>query len=339
MATSLKAFEAIQIGREATKGTAVNATRVLVGNGILREMQERYYSAYPRGVLATVGGDGIVIAKGTEFEIESELCTQEAVWPFLLGARGQVTPTTGTDDETWVFTPADLTDGDPTLDSATVEFVEADGSTNHIQTEAQHVMCSEFEAQFAFNQIATMRWRGFGRARQSATPTAALSPYSSRELLTSNLLSVFLDTSWANLGNTQLATVVRNARLAVQFFPMPDYTLDGRSDLDLTQHRIRPTGARLSLTLELNAAGAARFAAWRAGTRQFVRLKCTGNAVGGAVHTFQFDGSYRIVSQSDPQEAEDGLITQDFELEAVYDETGTNIWAATVINNIDETEL
>lgn len=49
-------------------------------------------------------------------------------------------------------------------------------------------------------------------------------------------------------------------------------------------------------SLELDAVGAARIAAWRAQTPQYIRLKYTGNGV----KTVQVDGAYRFVSGSRP---------------------------------------
>lgn len=332
MATAIEQFTKLQGGIETTKGTLVAATRLLQGQGYLHEQLDFYRSPYPRQIRATVGGAGSIVRKGVMVNFESELTFEEVLWPLLTGVVGAVTPTATASLQTWVFTPV-LTTGVPTIDAATFEFIRSDGVTNHYYGESGYCMTDSFSIEFNFNQPAKLSWQMFGRARQTDTPTAGLSVYSSREVAISNLCKVFLDTTWAGLGGTQLNTIVRSAKLDVSTGLAPDYTLDGRADLDMTKHIIASgLGAKLSLTLEFDATGASFFSTYyRANAQAYIRLIVTGRTISAGVSTVQIDGSYRFASE--PQFSIDGdnvLVQAD--LEAVYDTTGTKILEFTVKN-------
>lgn len=332
MATALRSFDLMQIGKETTKGTRVAATKKLVGQGYLTEEIDRYYSNYPRGVRGTVGGDGVAIRKGTRWTWETELNAEEILWPLHMGLKGGITAS-GTTAKTWTFSP-ELT-GAPTLTSATIECIQSDGSTNHIVTEAGYALVDTLKLDWAMNQVGKMSWSGFARARQSDTPTGSLTPYSSREELVTPLLAVYADTSWAGLGGTALAGVVRSASAEFAFGNAPDYTFDQRSDLDFSQHKYGPVGLKLNLTMELNATGASEFANWRAGTRRFVRLSQVGSVAEAGtpdiLKEVRVDASCRISAA--PQFSDDGdfrLVS--LQMDAVYDATASKIFEVTAVN-------
>lgn len=331
MATALQVFNYLQYGRESTKGNAVASTRDLIGNFTVREIQDVYYSEYPRGVNATVGGDGVVTMKGVEWTLETELTPQEFLLPVLGGILGNITATAGTSDYTWVGTPT-LT-GDPTLDSFTMEFGFSDGSTNHIIIECYYNMVTSYDIEFPKNGVCKLTVNGFGRARQSTAPTAALTEYANRHILKSALTTWYVDTTWAGLGGTQLASTVRSAKIHVDCFPKPNWTQDGRSDLDFVNHRVTPIGGTIDLTIEKNASGATQYGAWRDRTRRYIRQKTTGGTIGSAVYTVQHDMSVSLVT-ADPNPSEDnqGLIALTGKF--VYDTTGTKILLATAINDL-----
>ena len=322
MSTALQPFTILQIGEEAAKGTIVAATQQLPGEGSLAEEQDFYRSPYPAGVRANVGGAGVVIRNGVEVDWNSELTAEDLLWALHSGVLGDVTPVGATADKIWTFTP-ELTTGIPTLDSVSLEFARSDGVTNHYYGEAGYGLARSFKLDWAFNQAAKSNVKWFARARQTGAPTAALTPIADREPLISNLLFVYLDTTWAGLGGTQLTGLVRSASLDVATGLAPDYTLDGRADKDLTVHKVGLLTARLSIVFEFDAGGAARFANYRANDIVYIRLKNTGTVIPTtAVDRYvQIDGAYRFVST--PSFAVDGeqiLMTAD--LESVYDATG-----------------
>lgn len=331
MATAIEPLNKVQFGLESTKGTLVAATKLIQGAGEAIEEQGIYRSAYPQGVRANVGGAGTIIGKGFGLKFQSELTAEEILWVLETGIRGGITPTAGgTGDYTYVYTPQ-LTTGIPTIKTATIEAIRSDGSTNHYYGEAGHGMTRSFEIEWAVNEIAKLSFEMFGRARQTDTPTGALAVYATREALVTNLLKVYLDTSWAGLGGTQLTGIVRRVKFACTTGYEPDYTLDGRSDLDFTGYKVGNLAAKLTLLLELDATGAAQFTKWRSNSLQYIRLKNTGTTVGALPKAVQIDGAYRMVAP--PAMQVDGAqMLVACELESVYDTTGTKTLEFTAIN-------
>lgn len=328
--TAIWPLDKVQLGIESTKGTLLAATRLIRSNATLAEEQDLYRSDYPQGYRANVGGAGSIMRKGVTVEVETDLTAEEMLWPLLTGVKGAVTPTGAGADKTWTFSP-ELTTGIPTIDTATVELLHSDGTTNHYYGECGYGMTSSFKIDWAVNQPAKLSWSMFARARQTGTPTGSLVPYTTREILASNLLAVYKDTTWAGLGGTAVTGTTRSASIEVQTGFTPDYTLDARTDVDFTQHNVGRIMATLSIVQELNAAGAATFTNYRANDIVFIRLKSTGTVVGSGVKTAQVDGAFRFTTP--PAFSRDGdNVLVAYELESVLDATSTKTLEFVCIN-------
>lgn len=326
MVTAIRQFDKLQIGIESVKGTLVAATDQLVANWNPQEIINREYSTYPRGKRATVGGDGLIVQRHTELDLDMDLTPQEVIYLLSCGVRGSVSPSGGGDPYTWVFTPQ-LSTAVVTVDSMTVEMVVGDGTTNHYAREFGYALVQELGFRWAFNQKAQMTAKLFGRTVQTTTPTGSLTPIANREELASALLAVYIDDAWASLGGTQFTGIVRSVNLDLDTGLRPDFTLDNRSDRDMTKHLAGGTSGSIQMVLELDATGALEIADWRAGTRRYIRLK---QNTGGGSHYIQFDLSVRITDVSHSDDNGQRLVTIDGEL--VYDETGEGIYEITVLN-------
>lgn len=333
MATAIHPLNKIQLGIESTKGTLVAATRLIQCDGEAIEEQDFYRSAYPQGVRANVGGLGTITRKGFGLKVQTELTPEELLWPLETGIKGGISPSGGGASKTWLYTP-ELTTGIPTIKTATIEAIRSDGTTNHYYGEAGYALTKGFDIEWTFNQAAKLGWEMFARARQTDTPTSSLVVYTTREVLVTPLLKVYLDTTWGGLGGTQLTGIVRHAKLSVVTGYMPNYTMDGRTDLDMVNHKVGNLSAKLSLLLELDSVGAARFTAYRANSGQFIRLINTGSAIsGGGNETVQADGAYRFTAPPAMQVDGDQMLVA-CELESYYDATGTKTLEFTAINQL-----
>lgn len=334
MATSILPLRKIQFGEETSgKGTLVAATNQLVGEGRLAEEQDFYRSEYPRGVRATVGGAGTIVRKGAMLSWQTELNAEDILVPLHTGVLGNVSPTNTNSEYSWAFVPV-LTSGIPVVDSVTVEYVESDGSTNHIASEAGYGMTSRLKISWAPNEIAKLEWDMFLRSRQTSTPTGSLTPYTGREPLKGSLVKTYLDTAWGSLGNTQLAGLVRSGDFELNTGLAPDYTADGRSDLDFVKHMVGKMSGSLSLVLELDATGAARYQDFRDNDIVYIRFIAEGSTVVANPRSVQVDGAYRFVGEPGiTYDNEQALVT--LPLELVYDETGTAMVEITVVNGLD----
>lgn len=273
----------IQFGTETTAGTAVAATHVLEGEGRYVPLVSRWRPAWQQGVRAA--GAGMVNQqKGSLLLFESEL-DYEQILLFLetgLGSR----QTTGSGPYTHTFHP-DLSTA-PSVGSATFEYIVTDGTEDHFEREFAYGTTQRLAIELAADQRARMVAEVFGRAEQPSTATGGLSPLD-RTTIDSSDFTFYVDDSWAALGTTEKALAVEFATLDLSFGLAPDHTADGRDDLDFTSLRTSRLLGALSLTVEHNAAAAAEVAAWRAGTRRFIRMRATS---GSKSLTFDFTGFY-----------------------------------------------
>lgn len=332
MATAFNQFRIVQAAIEGTKGTGLPATRKLRGDLVPNERINRYYSQFPQGYRANPGGTGVKVGQGFSAVYNSELTFEEILFFLLTGLKGAVTPSlTATSTNTWVFSPT-LTAA-PTLDSMTLEYTESDGSVNHVAREANYVMTGGLKVDWAINQEAKFSANVFGRVPASAAPTAALTYYTGREVAASNRLKVFMDSSWAGLGGTQLAGLVRSASIELMTGNEEDVNLDGRVDLDMTGYRYGLVAAKINLGLQLNADGASALGNWRAGDQRFVRLSQLGSLIEATTYKeVRFDAACRFIGD-EPQRQTDGQYRNvSIQLETMLDPTSSKTLEATVVN-------
>ena len=263
-----------------------------------------------------------------------DLSAEEIIWCLEAGMRGGVTPTGPTDSAyTWTFTPQ-LTTA-PTNEYYTLEQVESDGTTNHIAREFGDAVINEIEISASGNEKVSLRHSWIARASQVSTPTAALVAVSTQVPLVSNLAKVYLDTSYAGMGGTQLTTVVRSLSWKYKSPYSAKYTLDGRSDLDLTGYHFHAGfTASLDLVAEIDATLAtALVTAWRANSLRYIRLDFPGAVIGAGSTTrnVRIDGAYRFAGE--PQ-YDDDTRTVAVSLESVYDTTGGKTLECVVVNGL-----
>lgn len=337
MATALTQFNRAQVGIEvvSTKGTIVPATRQIVGDHTFVEEQTFYRSPYPIAVLANVGGAGVIVRKSTLLTISTELTAEEILWPLMTGVAGSVTGSvTDTSAYTWLFTPL-LTTGVKVIQSASIEFARGDGTTNHYLNTSGYGMTQSFQIDWAAPNPALLKWTMFARARQTAGLTAAIVPYPTREPLSALQLQVFWDTSYATLGNTALAGMVRSGSFVCTTGYAPDYTLDGRADTDFGVFKVGPIVATLSLVVEFEAVAALKFAQFRLNSLQYIRLTTLGSLAGSATayKTVRIDGAYRFTTP--PAFSADGAqVLCTIALESVFDVTGSKSLEFQAINKL-----
>ena len=325
MAVAAYPLRKVQVGFESAPGTLVAATQQLVGTFVLTEEIDRHFEENPRGVFVPVTAGGIDIRKGAILTGEQELTYEEILYPLQSGLLLDAVPT-GIGPYVWQFLPDWATVN--ALKALTVEYVIDDGSTQHYEREFGFGICRSFGFDFAFGEIARMRTEYFGRATQSSTFTTSLTPLTGRSPVASNLLKVYVDDTWGGLGGTQVSTLVRSATLDIVTGRDPDYTLDGRSDLDMVGIRTGRATGTLSLVMEHTADAATEIGKWRAGSQRYIQLIVTD---GTKIIQIDFSGVYTsppVFSQEDDIE----IVTMELALE--YDTTASEALDITVTNQI-----
>lgn len=324
MPNAIVALEKAQFGLETVAGTLVAADTVLLAEqgGEFTDELDREPVDEPRGVLAMV--EDVDTRKGSLLTTVGACDYEQILLPLLTGLK-RTTPPVGP-PKVWTFAPSMVTPD--TLDSATFEVSYTDGTTRHVEREFGFGTCRKFTIEFAFNKVTKVTAEYFGRASQASTFTASQAALS-RTVIPSNLWKVYIDTTWVGLGGTQKSGLLRSGRLEINFGVEPDYSLDGRADLDMTQLLRGMITGSLQLTMAVDASFATELAAWRAKTKRFIRLIATA----GASNILQFDmaGIY----MSPPSYSVDrGLRVGELTLDLRYDATSTKIFEAVVTNSI-----
>lgn len=324
MATALYPLRLLQLGAEATAGTAVAATKKVIGRAAVRPMQEWDREDFPRGVRVQAN-EITAVAKGSEIAVEGDLNFEQMQWPLHSGLQ-TVSPT-GTGPYVWVHELVNA----PTLKTFTAEGVVDDGTTKHYEREFAYCLTREFRISIVRNQMAKMGWTMFGRAEQSSTVTGSLAALT-LERIPSNLFKLWIDDTWANLGTTQKTATLREAELTVDTGLAPEVTLDGRADYDMVQPMYRQASAQLTTKLLHNANTATEIGNWRTGTKRFIRLKADNGLATTLNRVLQIDLAVRLVSWE--MADEDGQEVVNATWEVIYDTTASKSLLITLTNGL-----
>jgi len=250
-----------------------------------------------------------------------------------MSIKGGVSPTGAGADKTWTF--AHDVDDDPAPDTFTVEFLNEDGGSLVYGREAEYVFCRKFGLGGGIDEPMKLTADLVGRQVTDAAVTAAIGVPSVWEPAVSNKLKVYLDSSWATLGTTQLSGKVVDMSLEVTSGLREGKYLSGNLYFDA--YLFGPLAVDLSLTLEFDATADAEQEYVRDRTRRFVRLVVLGSAVGGSNKKIQVDlscihaeDSIQDIGGSD----RDGSDTVKLHLLGAYDPTGAKDIEFVVVNSL-----
>ena len=299
------------------------------------EELEFFRDTTPRGIAATPGGVGVITHRGTSLKLGGNIGCQYIMLPLLSGLRNVAAPTGAGADKTWTFARSSLAVSNPTLDSFTFEYVESDGTTNHIAVACHAAMCTRLGIHVAKGQ--PMKWDSdwFARATLVETLTPAITAQANHDvsMIMAESVKVYLDTTYAGIGTTQLVGVVGTADLELNFATKAVQTIDGTVNLDYVTYKNETFGGTFKLTMELNATSAAMITNWRANTAQYFRIKGIGAALGGSNYSAQFDFAARYTGAYGIS-AEGENVTVSLDMELMYDTTGAQIATAVIVNDL-----
>lgn len=324
---ALRPLDRVQIGLEGTAFTEAAAIAQLLGTGMMVEIIERDRGNEARGVRATAG-PLITLARQTELAFSGDLNPNEILYPLCMGLKGNPA-ISGAGPYVWTFDPS-LTAA-PTLKAATVECRYSDGTTGHIYNQSYGHYCSGLKISIGgAKQRAKMEWKTFGRARQTGTITAAITPHTNRDagIMVGGMFAHYADDAGSGLGNTALDGIVRSCEWDINFGVMPDFTQDNRSDLDHAAIKLGLITGKVKLVLEMDADAALEYADWRANTRRFIRS--TGTV--SSSYIIQLNGSVDLTAASVGDDGDTKIVTLDGDL--VYDATWGKIFTAVITQDI-----
>lgn len=300
MTSSLKLLETVQVGKETVKGTAVAATRRLIGDFRYRRIQDVYeFLDQNSGVFARVPRQGVVTRHASQLEGRGPLDYQQILLPLLSGMKGGVTGVGAGADKLWTFDPS--TSVPPALDAYTVEYTERSPNDN-AEMEFAYGITDEIEITASTDNMTEMRYRMFGRASADSTMTAALAVPTNLILDAPVRWGVFVDTTFAGIGATQILAQVYGFRWTYKGAVHPGFYLDNRSTLDFATEEYGRPECELELDVvhdPLSTAFVQTQEAFKtAQTLQYIECRQTGATLGTSTYLVKLQGAYYHMADS-----------------------------------------
>lgn len=316
-----------QRGKEATRGTAVAATRRWIGDLELTELAKIYRPSYPVGVLVPYGGTSIVIARGAELNYSSDLTFEEIIDFLAMGIRGGQVGAGSPNTYTFTFDP----DDDAVPDTFTIEAANDDGTTVWGR-EVEYCFCKSFNISRTIGEPMKLKASLVGRQVTDSTPTSLGIPTVWEPAL-GDKLALYIDDTWAGLGGTAKAGVMIDMNLDITTGLVPG--LPTSTGL-FSAYRFGPAKFDLTMTFEFTTIADAEQEKSRDRSKRFVRLEVTGSAITGGNKTIRIDlaGEHAEGSLMGPFSEREGQDTLSMHLEGVYDLTGANVLRFVVINSL-----
>lgn len=337
MSSGIKILETVQVGKEGTKGTAVDATRRIIADARYRRMQEVYeFTEQNSGVFARVPRQGVITRHSSQIELTTPLDFQQILLPLLSGMVGGVTGTGAGADKTWTFTPSTATP--PALDSYTVEYVERSPDDN-AEMEFTYGITDELEITATDDSVPELRWRMFGRQTADGTMTGSLL-VPTLTYAPNPRWAVYMDDTWAGLGGTQISAQVYGFRFTYRNAVHPGYYLDNRSALDFSTEEYGRPEAELELDV-VHDPDAASFVQTEEADKtsqnlRFIRCLLTGASLGGSAYSISLNmaGYHMSDSMEERGSDRDGNLTVRMHFGSAYDSTSSNQVSVIVVNDL-----
>jgi len=281
-----------QYGLESVHGTHVAAdTKLGVTMGLPSSDREQVIPQMELGVRMANYLDAAyckrVLADGISLECNAGAYFEILPLIFSLGLRGGISPSAGgSGDYTWEFAVNQT--GTVDVDTATFE------CSDDVQAyEVGHVFAKTINMSGVSDEgDVTLRSDLCGDKVTQTTATGAIS-LPTVNMMVGKKSRVYVDSSWANLGNTELANGLVSWELNID--TGVHEKLWGSAQMELDDHQQGFVGGSLVMTFERNSALASEELNYRptstySGTTRFVRLVNTGPLIGGgAYHTLTVD--------------------------------------------------
>jgi hypothetical protein len=341
MVTALTAFKKqIQIGNESTPGTAVAATEALLA--VMEADLTSHVFHYPeddRNLLAEHKGNEFKVSDTAELQITGNVNHRHA--PFLFGStiRGNITPTQpdATNEPNaylWTYqgglttgnTP-DITNG---IDTYTIEFGDN---------------LDDYEAEYCFTKTLTITGEPnepvkFEWAITAAQITAGITPTPDLTIQTvqyfpSNTCSFYIDTSYANIGNTVKTDLLKSWTWTLETMFTPRFTASGTFVLKGVNEHWKKV--ELELEYLRGTLSEVEKALWVAGSPTYLRIKLLGgNELDSSQSNFPYiylDGAFHYSEWAAPEDS-DGARTETVTAQSFYDSTGTRDFEVAVFTDL-----
>lgn len=328
-------FNQVQYGKESTRGTPVAATRLWIGQ--MPAVKTDRKPVFPQehfGVRASEFRSVI-----HQYLYINSLASEHGAFqhlPFLFGCgvKGGVTATEttgGQADYAWAFTPSLTAANSP--DAATLRMGDDAQAWISEYCMFERIRISGQVAQGADASPVNVEADFFGRQLATTTFTAGQSG-PSLEPLNAKLARLYIDTTWAGVGGTELANLLRTFDIEILTGVHPKF--EGSASKTFNSHGEGIISVMGTFGIEGGSTAAAKLALQQAGTFQVARLEINGGQIGSGVNhqlRVDFGGAFEDVTPISGADRGDNLAT--FVLHDYYDYTAAKKLQLSVITNIN----
>lgn len=279
MAQGIKGLRKIQLGREATAGTAVAASTIWRGMGTLKDDLVQTFVEEDVGLLAPTD-NSYISALGGSISLSATPATFEQLPHILEMGVMTATPTQDGAGSGYLYDYLAPIASLPTLKHYTIE-----AGDNNAAEEMEYCFVHSFTLEGTAGEAVMMSADVNGRQVSTSTFTGAIS-LPSVEVIKTNKGKFYIDAIGGTIGSTQVTQTLKGFTLNWNTGLQSVMTLDGA--LYYTFVKTTKSEITLDLTFEYNSNASAEIAKWRAGTSSLIRLQFEGNALGtAATYTYK----------------------------------------------------
>lgn len=323
--TGNRFFSKVQYGKESTRGTAVAATKLLLGKVPAVNTDRKPVIPEEDAGIRARGVRSVI----HQYLYNNTLSTEHGYFqqlPVLFGCglKGGITPTEQTpsqSDYLWTFTPSLTAANSP--DALTIELGD---DTQAFETEYVMFERIRISGQIAQGMDASpvnVEADFFGRQLTPTTFTGAIA-IPTAEPMNAKLARLYVDTAWSGIGGTEKTNILRSFDIEIVTGVHPKFNGSANKFFDSFGEGI--ISATAQFTIEGDSQADSIFDAQQAKTFQAVRLAVLGSQIGsGVVHSLKIDigGVWETVSPLGAEDRTDNLHTAT--LVDHYDATGAKL--------------
>jgi hypothetical protein len=295
----------ILYGKESSHGAGAAATHMWLGQ--LNKLGQNVKPKYPnenfgRKVAARRGIAGKSLYNGTL--LAEDGCFQHLPVGFGCGLKGGVTATETTSlqhDYAWNFTPSLTTANNP--DSLALQQGDDAQAWLSVYTMFEKYHISGDITQGVGGDPVKLEFDYFGRSLTETTFTPSIAPPTNMEAMNAKLARLWLDTSWANVGTTEMAGLLQT--FDIEVIPGVHPVFRGSANKYFDKHSEGLLSVMGTFTLEGGAEAKALLEYLQAQSLVVAQFEILGNQIGTGVNSkfeMQFGG---MVETTDPLASQD----------------------------------
>lgn len=320
----IKALRKIQIGKETTAGTKVDADIIWRGTGLIHDNMDLVFPTEEIGMLVPAGRSYVARYEAGLTLGENEATFEQLPHLFEMGIKS-VSPTTDTSGVyTYTYTmPYASTDLVPSTDLATYT---VEGGDNAGEEEFGFGFARSISLTGSAGQAVMVSAEIVGQQVEPGTFTANVALTDVEEILFSNG-KLYIDDVTAFPATTQISNQLLGMSLSINTGWLPVYTADG----SLYFSFIKQTAPEVTLqiTFEHDTTAIAEKVNWRAGTARIIRLTFDGtNGKSLAIDIAGKWQSFDVLGEQDGNDIVSGTFI------GTYNSTVGNIFQVAVTNSL-----